>query len=104
MNPDSTEPIENGLHVNWTQCSETRMPVSCCPTCNRRRRFLARFQDYGWHWTCLACGDQWQDSERLERPCYPGWRQANVTQAKQRWKEYQAKVTVIMEREMTDLF
>ena len=86
--------LQRSLYVDWTRYTKTKMPVAYCPTCKRRRRFLAQFQDYyGWQSTCLSCGDQWQDSERLERPFYPRWRQKNIAKAKQQWKEYRATVT-----------
>ena len=61
---------------------------SKCPTCKKRRKFYGWFQEYyGWHMTCLSCGDQWQDGEMLERPFMPGWRKKNIEYARRKIKE-----------------
>lgn len=60
--------------------------VQDCPTCDRRRRFVCRWEAwYGVSVTCLGCGDSWCDGERYERPFLRGWRQAAIRRAKQRW-------------------
>lgn len=57
-----------------------------CPTCDRRRRFYGTFAHwYGWTWTCLACGDRWQDGERGERPFMRGWRAESMARARKGW-------------------
>jgi len=80
------------LHILWTNYTRTKLPVLWCPTCQKRRRMLAQFQDwYGWYTTCLSCGDQWNDGEMLERPFAPRWRSKNTQEAKETWAIY--KVT-----------
>jgi len=54
-----------------------------CSTCKVNRNFCDWFQDwYGWTITCLACGDSWQDGERMERPFMRGWRKESIEHAK----------------------
>ena len=63
-----------------------RRRVRFCPVELRRRRFAAFSDDwYGATWTCLGCGDRWTDGEMHERPFRPGWRMANVAEAKRTW-------------------
>ena len=59
-----------------------------CPTCRKVRTFA--FRDYEWygrHQTCLTCGDQWSDGERLPRRFRPGWREENIRRAKKMLRE-----------------
>lgn len=71
---------------------DAAVKVIHCPTCLKRRRFFAWFQDwYGWHFTCLSCGDQWAEGERLTRPFCPGWRKANIDHAKKQMAEWKAR-------------
>ena len=59
-----------------------------CPTCERRRKMLYEYAEwYGATETCLTCGEQWGDGERLPRPFAPGWRKDNVAAAKLRARE-----------------
>lgn len=54
-----------------------------CPVCQRRTTMFGWAQRwYGWHLTCLSCGDSWQDGERLPRPFCPRWRQESIRRAK----------------------
>jgi hypothetical protein len=74
---------EPRIHINWTRYSETCCQVSHCPTCERLRRFLCRFQEwYGWTQTCLGCGETWTDGEPHERPFQRGWRQESIRHAR----------------------
>jgi ribosomal protein L37AE/L43A len=71
------------IHVNFVRYSETWCAVNECPTCERHRRMLARYQEwYGTTWTCAGCGDQWTDGERHPRPFAPGWRKDNIEHAR----------------------
>lgn len=57
-----------------------------CPSCTFRATHVGYFYEwYGWHVTCLRCGEQWQDGEWLERPFMPRWRQRNIEAARKRW-------------------
>lgn len=72
---------------NLTICRPTvqsrRVKVMACPTCGKRRRMLCcDYEWYGWHVTCLTCGEEWQDGEMMPRPFMPGWRRKNVEAAK----------------------
>lgn len=54
-----------------------------CPECRKRTTMFGWFQEwYGWNVTCLTCGDQWQDSDAVERPFKRGWRKERVEEAK----------------------
>ena len=69
---------------------EVKQPVRECPTCQRRRRFLIRFEAWrGAYWVCLTCGERFHSDEgRLSRPFMPGWRAKSIKEAKQFWREY----------------
>ena len=57
-----------------------------CPTCHRRRRFVAFDQLwYGPTWTCCRCGDAWTADGRLPRPFKPRWRRESATWAREHW-------------------
>lgn len=62
--------------------------IMACPTCKRRRRMVAKLQDwYGWLVTCTGCGDSWNDGERLMRPCYRAWRRDVAAKAMTEWRK-----------------
>lgn len=74
------------LHISWSRKDQEKAAVMHCPTCKRRRRFYCWFQEwYGWHSTCCACGDCWQDGERGERPFERGWRKEAAGKAAANW-------------------
>lgn len=52
-----------------------RRRILYCPVCERRRRFIERW-DGAWYGTTqyCACGDRWQDGELAPRPFERGWR------------------------------
>lgn len=78
----------SAIHIDFTRVDEQRIIRSYCPNCNQVSGFYAWFQDwYGWHETCLRCGDQWNDGEHVPRPFKPGWRKENIENAKQTWKQ-----------------
>ena len=63
-----------------------------CPTCHRRA--ILQVTCWEWHasrWTCLACGDEWSEDERCERPFRPGWRAKQIAAARQAWREWQRR-------------
>lgn len=63
-----------------------RRRIAFCSTENKRRRFYTRSQAwYGTTWTCLSCGDSWQDGERGYRPFMRGWRVKAIARARERW-------------------
>ena len=58
-----------------------------CPSCTFRTTHVGFFAEwYGWHVTCLNCGEEWQDGEWVERPFAPHWRQDNIAAARKQWK------------------
>lgn len=60
--------------------------IRLCPTEGKRRRMYGSFQFwYGWHVTCLGCGDSWEDGEQLPRPFKRAWRKDAVKRAKAQW-------------------
>lgn len=68
--------------------TEQRAKIMRCPTCKKKRKFWCWFQEwYGWHVTCLACGEAWQDGEMLERPFAPGWRKERIVAARKQMEE-----------------
>lgn len=76
------------VHINFARYSEERCRVFACPVCKRRRRMLARFQEwYGLTVTCTGCGDTWTDGELHPRPFAPRWRQKAIERAKKRLRE-----------------
>lgn len=82
------------LHVSWTIKGEQRLLRTPCATCGQRTRQYEWFQDwYGWHTTCLSCGEQWQDGERCPRPFKPRWRAENIARAKAAWARYRREAT-----------
>lgn len=77
------------VHICWTVIEDVRLVRSHCPNCNKRRYFVAWFQDwYGWHDTCLACGDQWADGEFIDRPFRPHWRKDNIESARNLYRNH----------------
>lgn len=71
------------VHIHAPPVVDFRTLRRKCPTCGRRRTMFASLQEwYGWHVTCLACGESWQDGERCSRPFVPGWRRRNIAAAK----------------------
>lgn len=82
------------LHVHRPQIQAIELPRLHCPNCERRTWFVAWFQEwYGWHNTCLNCGDQWQDGEMLERPFMPGWRKQNIEAARKMYRNKEQEVS-----------
>jgi hypothetical protein len=70
-----------------------------CPTCRRVSTFA--FRDYEWYGrfqTCLTCGDQWSDGERLDRPFKRGWRQENIRKAKKMLREEAGSIVMVRGR------
>ncbi len=81
-----TEPL---LHINWVKTHDARRTRRRCPTCKTRRTFYCFFQEwYGWKWTCIHCGDAWEDGERLPRPFARGWRKLSILAARRRWQRW----------------
>jgi hypothetical protein len=71
------------LHVCRSPVERFRIVAGDCPTCGRWTRFVGFFYEwYGWHETCLRCGDQWSCGELLERPFRPRWRKESIAQAR----------------------
>lgn len=67
------------IHVNRSRVDAARVEILDCPTCEKKRPFWRWFQEwYGWHDTCLNCGESWQDGEMLPRPFAPRWRRDSV--------------------------
>lgn len=78
-------------HICWSRKDDQAISRLACPTCKRRTFFYQWFQEwYGWHSTCLKCGDQWADGEMCERPFKPRWRKENIAAARKAWRAYRA--------------
>jgi hypothetical protein len=70
------------LHIHVTPADRIGVETLECSTCETERGFLLEhYEWYGWMLTCLSCGDQWEDGERLERPFRRAWRKAAVAEA-----------------------
>ena len=75
------------VHIYAPVSTRKRIIAGVCPTCARWTRFIGLFYEwYGWHETCLRCGDQWSDGELLERPFARGWRQCSIDAAKEHYR------------------
>lgn len=78
------------LHIHAPQPTERSLHRLSCPTCERKTFMVSFFTEwYGWHSTCLKCGDQWEDGEMLERPFAPRWRKQSIEHAKKRWRSWE---------------
>lgn len=68
------------IHICYSRKDMEEVWVMRCPSCKRRKaKFYGWFQEwYGWHNTCLECGEQFADGKWLERPWCPGWREENI--------------------------
>jgi hypothetical protein len=76
----------DNLHICAPSPVKYERRVIQCPTCQQRRRFVCRLYEwYGWLVTCCACGDSWEDGERLPRPFRRGWRVEEARRAKRLW-------------------
>lgn len=63
-----------------------------CPTCERRRYFVATFYAwYGWSTTCLGCGERWNDGERAPRPFAPRWREQSKERARRHYRRHRER-------------
>lgn len=70
------------VHIHAPAAAEVRRLRRRCSTCERRTTFVgALYHWYGWLLTCLSCGEQWEDGERLARPFQRAWRVANIQRA-----------------------
>ena len=76
------------IHIQNPQPDICKAKTFHCPNCQKRRRFLAEHTEwYGWKFTCLTCGDAWDDmGDRFGRPFQRGWREAAVADARKRLK------------------
>lgn len=71
------------IHIHSPSITDRRVTEDECPTCKKKTTFYGWFQEwYGWHETCLECGEQWQEGEQLERPFERAWRKKNIEHAK----------------------
>lgn len=53
-----------------------------CSTCKTKVPMLAEYYAfYGPRFTCLHCGEAWNDHEQAERPFTAGWRGKRVREA-----------------------
>lgn len=77
------------VHIYAPRPTMARKVRRKCPTCERRTTLVAFFYEWhGWSVTCLRCGENWADGERLERPFRPKWREDSVRQSREQWKRY----------------
>jgi hypothetical protein len=81
-----------GLHICYSRMDETKKWRRRCPSCTFRTTMFGWFQEwYGWHITCLHCGEQWQDGCQVERPFMSGWRKRNIAEARRLWSIYKTR-------------
>ena len=82
------------LHIHAPPITDIKVARGWCPVCDWRTYFVGWAQEwYGWHYTCLKCGDQWQDDEMLGRPFKPRWRQENKDAAKKLYRHIKKEAT-----------
>ena len=82
----------SGVHVHAPAPVECRLVRQHCPTCERRTYMVALLYEwYGWHLTCLACGESWEDGERLPRPFAPRWRQCSREAARKAYRKWRGR-------------
>jgi hypothetical protein len=74
------------VHVCAPAPVEAMILRATCHTCGILRRILALYYEwYGPTWTCLRCGDSWNEDGRAERPFRRGWRKEAIRSA---WRAY----------------
>ena len=75
------------VHVHAPRPVEVALTREVCDTCQRSRRFVVAYYDgwYGPTWTCLRCGESWNEDARCERPFRRNWRKESIRSA---WKFY----------------
>lgn len=79
------------IHIHAPQPTHARKRRKRCPTCRVRRTFVCfAYAWYGWHVTCLGCGDAWQDGEMMPRPFAPRWREKSIASARGHWDHHQS--------------
>lgn len=84
-----TEPT---IIICFADISRREIDEQDCPTCKSKQDFYCTFEEwYGWTVTCLNCGDQWMDGERLARPFARGWRKDNIEYVKEQIERYSVK-------------
>ena len=67
--------------------SKKQIVAAKCPDCEKRTRMLQFFQEwYGWYSTCLRCGRQWDDGQRIPLEFSRYARRNNIENAKRRWR------------------
>ena len=77
------------VHVCAPPAAEAKIFRQKCPTCERRVYFVGFFTPwYGWSKTCLRCGEQWEDGERMDRPLMRGWREKSKVRARARFRRF----------------
>ena len=87
----------NSIHIYAPPINKKFILRNYCPTCDCRTYKVGFFRGWiGVNLTCLKCGEEWADGERLERPFMPRWREKNIQHAKERYRKC---VVVPMERE-----
>lgn len=77
------------VHIHAPQPTDKRIASGICRDCGWRRSwFIGIFTPwYGWSVTCLRCGRNHQDGERMPLPFMRGARQKSIENAKRRFRE-----------------
>lgn len=76
--------------LNVIVCAPSSFPKRlrrACPNCGGRRLSGYEQMWYSTRWTCLRCGDAYEDGERVERPFQPRWRANAMAYARRVWDE-----------------
>lgn len=69
------------IHVNAPSSSHT-LKKHECPTCNKNSFMLGHHAMwYGTDWTCLGCGERFNEDGIVERPFMRGWRKKSIESA-----------------------
>ena len=77
------------LHIYAPQPMSMQILTQLCPTCEKETEILGEhFEWYGSEYTCLECGEAWDEDGRKERPFERAWRKRRVEQARARYEAY----------------
>lgn len=66
------------IHICTSAVISWKIVHRKCPNCNKRKFLVESFEWYPATFSCLNCGDQWAEGERLERPFMRGWREKAI--------------------------
>lgn len=79
------------VHINAPAADSKIVVERECGSCQTDARlFCEHVPWYGWTVTCLSCGEEWQDGERMPRPFERGWREKRIAEAEHRLRAWES--------------